>query len=710
MPSSLLNLQQLRQALADPEYITANSFEVARSLSAFYGNGIGEYEFQDLLLRALEYRENFGPLQEVIDGLVREVGLFPYLNPDNLGFADRIAYEFHKPVSTEQAQMVFHRPQSYVYRQLMSGSNVILSAPTSFGKSLIIDALIGSGKFRNILIVVPTIALIDETRRRLSTTAQNYKVITHIFQIPAEKNIYVLTQERAVDHPALESIDFFVIDEFYKLDPERESGGGERSALLNQVFYKLAKRRKQFYLLGPSVIGVSEDLQERLEYTFIHEPYSTVISEIHRVVRKGTELETLVDLCKNIEGQTMIFCQSPNRAATVAKLLIENRVGQAREQLRDAVRWIGQEYHPNWHFTRALENGIGVHHGRIPRAISQYIVRAFNAGDIQFLICTSTLIEGVNTKARNIIIFDNKINKKKYDYFTFNNIRGRSGRMFQHFIGHVYLFHDPPAEEWPLVDVPAFTQSKSASDSLLIQLDEEDLLSTSREKLKEFHEQGLISYETLRANNGISPQAQLEVAKTILASLSQYNSLLRWTTTPTHQQLLAVCQLMWNNFGGANLGSRSVLTVNELASRISQLQKRPTIAELIRAQLRKSSDSDIAVPNVLDFLKLWAGYQFPRLLRAIDRIQRDVFSRHGLQAGNYEAYALYVENMFLDPALVALDEYGIPIQLARKLESLLQPQGDLDGVLRRIKNLNLSALVLTPFERDILEDAQRFIG
>src|SRR5690349_20432042 len=148
MPSSLLNLEQLRQALDDPQYITANSFEVARSLSAFYGNGIGEYAFQDLLLRALEYRENFGPLQEVIDGLVREVGLFPYLNPDNLGLADRIAYQFHKPISTEQAQVVFHRPQGYIYRQLMQGANIILSAPTSFGKSLIIDAVIASGKFK----------------------------------------------------------------------------------------------------------------------------------------------------------------------------------------------------------------------------------------------------------------------------------------------------------------------------------------------------------------------------------------------------------------------------------------------------------------------------------------------------------------------------------------------------------------------------------
>src|SRR5207248_5704561 len=111
-----------------------------------------------------------------------------------------------------------------------------------------------------------------------------------------------------------------------------------------------------------------------------------------------------------------------------------------------------------------------------------YMVRAFNRDVLRFLVCTSTLIEGVNTKAKNVVIYDDKINKSRIDFFTFNNIKGRSGRMMQHFIGHVYLFHPPPEEELPLVDVPAFTQPEGTPDSLLIQLDRDDLTALSKKQ------------------------------------------------------------------------------------------------------------------------------------------------------------------------------------------------------------------------------------
>jgi hypothetical protein len=35
--------------------------------------------------------------------------------------------------------------------------------------------------------------------------------------------------------------------------------------------------------------------------------------------------------------------------------------------------------------------------------------------------------------------------------------------------------------------------------------------------------------------------------------------------------------------------------------------------------------------------------------------------------GDYDAYASQVEHLYMDPTLMALDEYGIPIQLAIKL-------------------------------------------
>src|SRR5262249_55543114 len=149
-------------------------------------------------------------------------------------------------------------------------------------------------------------------------------------------------------------------------------------------------------------------------------------------------------------------------------------------------------------------------------------------GGIPFLVCTSTLIEGVNTRAKNIVVFDNRINRTPIDLFTFNNIRGRSGRMMQHFVGRMYVFHDPPESGLPEVDVPVITQPPSAPESLLIQIEDEDLTEASRERLRRFAEQRVISYDTLRANIGIGLDQQVAVAREIAATPRRPHPELQW--------------------------------------------------------------------------------------------------------------------------------------------------------------------------------------
>ncbi len=83
-------------------------------------------------------------MKENIDALTRQIGLFPYLDSDNLNLADSIAYEYHRPEGLDG--IVFHRVQAEIYHELLRGKNVILSAPTSFGKSIIIDAIIVTQK------------------------------------------------------------------------------------------------------------------------------------------------------------------------------------------------------------------------------------------------------------------------------------------------------------------------------------------------------------------------------------------------------------------------------------------------------------------------------------------------------------------------------------------------------------------------------------
>ncbi|MGS4443454.1 DEAD/DEAH box helicase [Enterobacter roggenkampii] len=63
-----------------------------------------------------------------------------------------------------------------------SEKNVIASAPTSFGKSLLIEEIVASKKYKNIIIIQPTLALLDETRKKISKYSNDYKLIVRTSQ------------------------------------------------------------------------------------------------------------------------------------------------------------------------------------------------------------------------------------------------------------------------------------------------------------------------------------------------------------------------------------------------------------------------------------------------------------------------------------------------------------------------------------------------
>ena len=258
-----LTPSQIRNVLRNEFSPNLDKFKIIKAISSFsQNNTIG----QELVLRLLSRKHHFDGFEEIIDSLVRQVGLYPYINQENLSLNDSIAFEFHKPVGLSD-NIVFHHAQAEVYYSLMKGQNIILSAPTSFGKSLIIDAIIASKKHRNIAVIVPTIALIDETRKRLSKYKDDYKIITHPSQEIKEQNILILTQERALVIINKIHIDFFIIDEFYKLSPTKSDT--QRAHILNHVFYQLIKQDAQFYLLGPNIEQISTGLLDNVKFRFI---------------------------------------------------------------------------------------------------------------------------------------------------------------------------------------------------------------------------------------------------------------------------------------------------------------------------------------------------------------------------------------------------------------------------------------------------------
>jgi len=701
-----MELTLLIDKLKDSSIIERESFSIAKSLANIYNNSDSQSvsKAQEYILRAMDKYEHFGDSKVIIDSLARELGLFPYLKTEGLSIRDILAAEAHR-VSIGSEDIYFHGPQAEVYYKIIGGQSVVLSAPTSFGKSLIIDALIASKTFSNIVIVVPTISLIDETRRRLSKFSPEFKIVTHSLQSKGEKNIFVLTQERVLEDDFVDKVDFFVIDEFYKLSPWAD--GGNRCSLLNEAFYRLYKKCSHFYMLGPNIQGVAGDFIENVRFEFIKFSFSTVVTEFHDLTSTEKE-DVLAELCESIDGQTIVFCSSPARANSAAELIASSINFKGEEEALNLADWISENYHEDWVLTNALRFGVGIHHARIPRSISQYIVDLFNAGKIKFLVCTSTLIEGVNTATKNIVCYDNKINRENINFFTFNNIAGRSGRMFKHFIGNVYLLAPPPTEQLPFVDIPLYSQGPDAPESLLVNMDEKDLTQQSRDRIKSITDQSYLDLKTIRGNKTVEPTLQINFATLLDKNYEVWINQLLWRGYPSYDQLKFICSLIWDVFGGAKIGNRSVFSASQLAFKINELSMRKPIAQLIEEAISYKPDEkvDVIISRILDFRRLWANFHFPRLLRAMESIVNSVQRAKGASRFcDYSAFSIMVENYFFDPSLVALEEYGLPIEVSSRLESVLSHEGDLDKALIALKNIG-DSYALSEIDRKFVARAQ----
>ena len=628
--ASHLNPTQLLNRLRQPDEVGRDPFTVLQSISLLINNADTLPLGREMVLRALELRGSMGVVEPILDSLARSTGLFPYADPEALDLADRIAYEYHRPANMTE-DVVFHRMQAEVYRRLLSGENVILSAPTSFGKSRVIDAMIATRQFKNVAVIVPTLALIDETRRRFATFSGHYKIVTHLSQPPGERNIFVFTAERAVAYARLPTIDFFVIDEFYKIGAIEEDEA--RTVALNEAFYRLRKGGGQFYLLGPNIQRIPAGLEEAFRCTFVETNFSTVVVESIEAPGKGKQIDRLLSLLRTLEEPTLIYCSSPTRVNSIARDMINAGLGVRTPALSDAASWVAATYDPNWIYGLGLIHGIGIHHGSLPRSLAQFVVRAFNEEQLRFLICTSTLIEGVNTRAKNVVIWDFEDRESTTRLFYIQQYSWRSGRMFHHFVGRVFLFKEPPTELQTYVNFPTFTQDTATPDSLLIQIDTADLLEPARKRIEKYTDAKVLTLKTLRDNKSIDPDAQVSLAKHIDDNVDPYWPQLAWDNFPTFEQLKFAYELLWKFLVPQKRKKAGVASGFQLAVKTWQLYRSKDVALRIKAELKPgrfaAKTSDEAVERVLRFDRNWAGFELPRLLMALSRIYNTRFCRPG---------------------------------------------------------------------------------
>jgi len=707
-----MNYADVRGALGSPELGSSEIFQILRSISQHVNNKETHALGRDLVIRALARVDLCGDFEKkILMSLVRNVGLYPYMSEliDVVLDDDLLAYEMHRP---EGMPEVFHSLQARIYYQLLSGSNVVLSASTSAGKSLIIDAIIATRKFKKVVIVVPTLALIDETRKRLSGRFRGEAhVITHQTQVidPEKINIYVLTQERVKHRIDLTNVDFFVVDEFYKLDL-RSDDDVRRAVDLNLAFHQLASTGAQFYLLGPNVQAIRG--LDKYEIHFIPSEFSTVAvdaTNFNLPMRGFERVDKLVELCRTLDGPTLIYCQSPTSAVRVAGYLVNKVATEIAGGAVPLADWMSDNFHPEWVAASALRRGVGLHHGGIPRSLQQQMVRLFNERVIKYLICTSTLIEGVNTVAESVIVYDRRRNNNVLDFFTYKNIEGRAGRMGHYFVGKVFSLESPPEVEDVVVEYPIGQQDMNTPMSLLLQLDDSALTDLSRERIADELAGGFLSADTIRLNSSVPAEVQNMIADEMLSDVEVTKELYSWQGFPKQRQLVAVCDIIEKYLSGEMLKNYGISSGAQLAWHLSALGHSGNIKEYLEQNvngLRPGQTVSAKIDEALKIMRNVISYRFPQDLMVIHNIQLEVCSHFEIQSGDYSVYAEAAENLFVPGVLGALEEYGVPLQIIQRIAPSLQPSFDLDTAINRLRSLDVASLDLTSFERSLLTSVQ----
>lgn len=313
--------------------------------------------------------------------------------------------------------------------EMLSKGNLFISAPTSFGKTFIALEYISRyiETLNNVVFIVPTISLMNEIRKKcFHYFGDEYVCITSEAELDKNldnsKKIMILVPERINTKKIREylndvSIDFAVYDEIYKLNVTMDiDKDNSRLIIMNQTYKYLIENAKKLLLLGPFIKDVSF---ERSNIKI--QKYITNLNLVYNEIKN---LDNNNYLNNNTKKQFVYF-KSPKSITNYLKGYEKNlSILKDVDYDNEIVKWMIENVHKDWDYIDFLKKGIGIHHGNTPIFLRKYIEEEYSKGFIKTILCTSTLIEGINTPTNKLIVYDTP-----RSVFELNNLIGRVGRL-----------------------------------------------------------------------------------------------------------------------------------------------------------------------------------------------------------------------------------------------------------------------------------------
>ncbi len=401
-------------------------------------------------------REEIIKLLDKSSDLVKLEDLFLYdLSPyyeekkNDSFFSKQLEFIQENNILSHNSKISFTSEQINIYNKIVGNKRSIVSAPTSFGKTMLIKEYIFNYQPKIVVFIVPTNSLADELLDDFKNLFEDSGYIifdsTKNLETINEKSIFIGTQEKYYNLIQFyDKIDLFVIDEAYKLtDPIK----GSREVILNRSLIDTLESSEKIILLMPLVNSISG--LENLNFEILKSDYAPVAKSFKSI--KNLEKKIFENIYEN-KKTNLIYFSSP---LYLEKFYLKN-LKDIKKQIGlsdDWIKRVEEDFHPDWLPILALKSGIGIHYGPMPKFIQKKVIELFKKNKIQNILATSSIIEGVNTPTKNIFIANSKDVLGKNDLVKFKNLIGRAGRLGEHKVGEIY-YREKDQEKFDKANVP----------------------------------------------------------------------------------------------------------------------------------------------------------------------------------------------------------------------------------------------------------------
>lgn len=410
------------------------------------------------------------------------------IDDENIGLNTLSSLLYESSLYTDENSKL-HQYQMEILNLFIEGqkNRFFLSASTSFGKTHLVYEVIKKMQYKNIALIFPSIALLTENLSKIKEGKIKFPIEYKIHTLSdidndyGETNIFIFTPERFLsflDKTKLDlTLDFIFVDEVYKIDNgyiiDDEAKENERDVAYRMaIFYGMSRFFDVDLLLAGPYIEIFEpespdynpsfdlflsDFQItkllRNQYEIVKVSKNEIASERGKInidgiefdfSRKTTKKARIQEIINRLllkDENVIVYCNTQANAEKVATEY--ERVNIDSNYFSSFLEHLKSRYDNDWVVIKSLEKGIGVHHGVVPKYIQKEIVNLFNTpqSGINILASTTTITEGVNTTAKNMIVYKSEKgagkNGKPLLAFDAKNIAGRAGRFMEHYKGRV---------------------------------------------------------------------------------------------------------------------------------------------------------------------------------------------------------------------------------------------------------------------------------